>query len=86
MTDQPSPETEHDVEVETGVAVETGVPGVDEVLRSLDTLAQRPVDEHVEVFERAHEQLRRSLDADPADPAEPAEPANPSVPAPGQDG
>lgn len=40
---------------------ETGHPAVDEVLRSLQQLEDRPVDEHVEVFERAHEQLRQAL-------------------------
>jgi hypothetical protein len=39
----------------------TGHPAVDEVLRSLDVLGGRPVDEHVAVFEDAHEQLRRTL-------------------------
>lgn len=62
MSDQPSYEPDADA----GTSAETGVPAVDEVLRSLDALAERPVDEHVEIFERAHEQLRRSLDADPA--------------------
>jgi len=40
----------------------TGNPAVDEVLASLDGLADRPVDHHVAVFERAHEQLRSALD------------------------
>jgi hypothetical protein len=39
----------------------TGHPAVDEVLRSLDALDGRPVDEHVAAFEDAHEQLRRAL-------------------------
>lgn len=39
----------------------TGHPAVDEVLRSLDALGDAPVDEHVAVFEQAHEQLRRTL-------------------------
>lgn len=43
----------------------TGVPAVDEVLQRVSQLAERPVSEHVEVFERAHEQLRRALDAPP---------------------
>lgn len=42
---------------------ETGVPAVDEVLRSVRGLEERPVGEHVQVFERAHERLRRALDA-----------------------
>lgn len=47
-------------------AVRTGVPAVDEVLAEVDGLADRPVEDHVAVFERAHETLRRALDA-PAD-------------------
>lgn len=41
--------------------METGNPAVDEVLRSLDGLQQRPVEEHVAVFEAAHEALRAAL-------------------------
>ncbi len=44
----------------------TGHEQVDAVLGSLDDLADRPVSEHVAIFERAHEQLRSALDA-PAD-------------------
>lgn len=39
----------------------TGHPAVDEVLRSLESLGDSPVDEHVAVFEQAHDQLRRTL-------------------------
>jgi len=46
-------------------AESTGVPAVDEVLQRVSQVAERPVSEHVEVFERAHEQLRRALDAQP---------------------
>ena len=42
-------------------AAATGHPAVDEVLRSLDDLEGRPVDEHVAAFEEAHESLRRAL-------------------------
>lgn len=42
----------------------TGHPLVDEVLVSLDALEQRPVAEHVAVFESAHLRLREAL-ADP---------------------
>jgi len=40
----------------------TGVPAVDAVLERVDAVAERDVDEHVAVFERAHEDLRRALD------------------------
>jgi hypothetical protein len=43
----------------------TGVDAVDRVLAEVAALADRPVGEHVQVFERAHEQLRRALDARP---------------------
>lgn len=41
--------------------LETGNPGVDEVIRSLEGLDAVAVDDHVAVFEQAHEQLRRTL-------------------------
>lgn len=41
--------------------VETGNPAVDEVIASLGGLDNVPVDEHVALFEQAHEQLRRTL-------------------------
>ena len=44
----------------------TGVESVDRVLAEVAALAAAPVGEHVEVYERAHEQLRRALDAQPA--------------------
>ena len=50
----------HDVADDSTPAA-TGHPAVDEVLRSLDDLAGRPVDEHVAAFEDAHEKLRRAL-------------------------
>ncbi len=40
----------------------TGVEEVDAVLDSVEDLDATPVDEHVAVFERAHEQLRGALD------------------------
>lgn len=43
----------------------TGVAAVDEVLQQVSRLAASPVSEHVAVFERAHDQLRRALDAQP---------------------
>ena len=43
--------------------VRTGNEAVDRVLESLEALDYASVDEHVEVFERAHEQLRAALDS-----------------------
>lgn len=48
-------------DVAESVPAETGHAAVDEVLRSLSALDGTPVDEHVAVFERSHEQLRRTL-------------------------
>jgi hypothetical protein len=75
MTDQvPEPDQapEHDPTVdETGIveAAGTGVPAVDGVLADLDTLDERPLDEHLAAFERAHDTLRSALDAGPGEPA-----------------
>ncbi|NYE38188.1 nitrogenase molybdenum-iron protein alpha/beta subunit [Nocardioides cavernae] len=46
----------------------TGIEAVDRVLAEVTAVVDAPVGEHVQVFERAHEQLRRALDAQP-DPA-----------------
>jgi nitrogenase molybdenum-iron protein alpha/beta subunit len=43
----------------------TGVDAVDRVLAEVAAVAGAPVGEHVAVYERAHEQLRRALDAQP---------------------
>lgn len=56
------------------VAVETGHPAVDEVLRSLGRLDELPVSEHVALYEDAHEALRRALSE-----ARDAEPGNASA-------
>ncbi|WP_110183538.1 hypothetical protein [Nocardioides solisilvae] len=42
-----------------------GVPAVDAVLAEVERVGELPVAEQVAVFERAHEQLRRALDASP---------------------
>lgn len=42
--------------------VRTGVVGVDEVIVAVEELEERPIEEHVGVFETAHDQLRRALD------------------------
>jgi hypothetical protein len=44
----------------------TGVAAVDRVLVDVAAVAGTPVADHVAVFERAHEQLRRALDAKPS--------------------
>jgi len=56
-----------------GSSVSTGHPAVDEVLRSLEGLDGRPVDEHVAAFEEAHDVLRRALSHAGDDPVRPAE-------------
>ena len=43
----------------------TGVESVDRVLVDVAAVADARVGDHVEVFERAHDQLRRALDAQP---------------------
>jgi hypothetical protein len=54
-------DTEAEIAARSVIPVETGHPAVDEVLRSLNALDDVPVDEHVAVFEQAHEELRRTL-------------------------
>jgi hypothetical protein len=44
----------------------TGLLAVDDALASLDRLDQLPVDDHVAVFESAHDGLRAALADDPA--------------------
>lgn len=74
------PAAEAAVEVDDGAAYETGParaveptghPAVDEVLRSLDELDGRPVDEHVAIFEQAHDRLRQALSGATDDDAAP---------------
>ena len=43
----------------------TGVAAVDQVLADVAAVSGTPVAQHVAVFERAHDQLRRALDAQP---------------------
>ncbi len=57
----PFEEPDAEASPDASPAVATGHPAVDEVLRSLGALSDAPVDEHVAVFEEAHEQLRRTL-------------------------
>ena len=51
--------------------VRTGVSSVDEVIAAVEELEDRPLEEHVGVFETAHHELRRALD-DTDGPDEPA--------------
>jgi hypothetical protein len=52
--------------------VRTGVAGVDEVIVAVEELEERPVEEHVGVFEAAQDRLRRALDASDATGDDPA--------------
>lgn len=49
--------------------VRTGLGNVDEVITAVEELEERPLEEHVGVFETAHDRLRRALDATDDDPA-----------------
>lgn len=46
-----------------GERVNTGVVAVDAVVAEVEGLEGRDLDEHIEVFTRAHDQLRGVLDA-----------------------
>jgi hypothetical protein len=50
-------------------ATRTGLPAVDAVLDDVDGLDDRPLDEHLAAFERAHDSLRSALDAEPGESA-----------------
>jgi hypothetical protein len=50
--------------------VRTGSDRVDEVIRAVEELEDRPIEEHVGVFESAQVQLRRALDDAGDDDAE----------------
>ena len=51
-----------DPEPGTPERVRTGAERVDEVIRAVEELEERPIEEHVGVFESAQQQLRRALD------------------------
>jgi hypothetical protein len=55
--------------------VRTGVDSVDAVIAAVEELEERPIEEHVGVFETAQEQLRRALDAQQPTPPAPHPPA-----------
>ncbi len=50
-------------DVEVPVAVSTGAEAVDAVIAAVEQAIALPVAQHVAVYERAHEALRRALDA-----------------------
>lgn len=57
-----APESTSDAPLDPAVG-STGVASVDRVLADVAAVVDAPVRDHVAVFERAHEQLRRALDA-----------------------
>ena len=60
-----------------GVPAPTGIASIDSVLDLVAGLDARPLEEHADVFETAHSELRRALD-DPelgVDETTPAPPA-----------
>ncbi|MGE5720243.1 MAG: hypothetical protein ACM3XQ_10240 [Nocardioidaceae bacterium] len=63
MSDQVEEPVPHDAAPGEGVSSSelTGHEVVDGVLRSLEDLGDKPVEEHVAIFESAHEQLRAAL-------------------------
>ena len=52
--------------------VRTDVAEVDEVIAAVEELEERPLEEHVGVFETAHAELRRALDTPAGQPADSA--------------
>ena len=55
-------ELQADASGESEAGVTTGVQVVDDVLGTLEGLADQPVEEHLPIFEAAHEELRGALD------------------------
>ncbi len=76
MTDEPDidgwddPEDHLDDDGMSPEPVRTGVGDVDTVIAAVEGLEERPLEEHVGVYETAHEQLRRALDT--PSPTEPS--------------
>jgi hypothetical protein len=64
-------------EADRGEPATTGVPAVDQVLADVDRLDELPLEDHLGVFERAHDSLRTALDArlDDVTGEHPGEPA-----------
>jgi hypothetical protein len=79
LPDPPEPTGDEEPEPGTPERVRTGVERVDDVIRAVEELEERPIEEHVGVFESAQVQLRRALDepggedlSEPGDHPEPA--------------
>ncbi len=70
MSEQPETPPDADPAEASAESLRTGNAAVDRVLDSLDSLDGAPVDDHVAVFERAHEQLRSALDGEEPRPAD----------------
>jgi hypothetical protein len=51
-----------DPELHDAEPVRTGLDDVDTVIAAVQGLEERPIEEHIGVFETAHELLRRALD------------------------
>lgn len=66
MTEEPELASVPDEEPESAPPeperMRTGVEHIDEVIAAVEELEERPIEEHVGVFEAAHAQLRRALD------------------------
>lgn len=69
----PAEQSGEEPEPATPERVRTGADRVDDVIRSVEELEERPIEEHVGVFESAQVQLRRALD-DPGDGEDLSEP------------
>lgn len=69
MSETPGESAAHHAETDAGNASVdgTGLPSVDRVVEDVEALEDRPVDEHVAVFEDAHDRLRQALDDAPGD-------------------
>jgi hypothetical protein len=80
--DAPEPDEQAgDPEPAAPERVRTGSGRVDDVIRAVEELEDRPIEEHVGVFESAQVQLRRALD----DPGEPEGPPDAVDGGPGHD-
>jgi len=63
--DQPIQDSADAVQESADEPIRTGVERVDAVIDAVSGLTERPVDEHVAVYEDAHDELRRTLDSPP---------------------